>query len=323
VENPSDLLLTLYRAAREQPLEQFQDFTLRLIKPLLQFDGAFWGTGKLLGAGVAVHTAHLHEITLEHILEWQSLNPQDKVIPAVVASPGRPTVFHSPTLFTGNGEAPMRAFTKRAGWQASMVTAFLFPASNGAQWVSLYRPDPDHLYSDREQRLAQFLMPHLVEALTINRALHLQSLYGENAGHDGALAFCDHSGFLNYADPGFVSLLMTEWPNWPGGRIPSPLLEAVSASSNGRSYVGKSLRADARKHGDVLYLRARPRCSFDRLSPRESEVAYLFANGRSHKEIAKSLDLSPATVRHHLSGIYAKLDVHGKAQLALLVRQLR
>jgi DNA-binding NarL/FixJ family response regulator len=60
----------------------------------------------------------------------------------------------------------------------------------------------------------------------------------------------------------------------------------------------------------------------DRLSRREIEVARGFAEGRSYKEIAKRLDVSPTTVRHRLARVYAKLDVHDKAQLTRLVSQL-
>jgi len=53
------------------------------------------------------------------------------------------------------------------------------------------------------------------------------------------------------------------------------------------------------------------------------DVAQRFAEGYSHKEIAKLLNISPATVRHHLSEIYATLGVHDKAQLARMMRPSR
>lgn len=39
-----DLLLTLYRSAREVPLEEFQEQALTLLKALLPFDAARWGS---------------------------------------------------------------------------------------------------------------------------------------------------------------------------------------------------------------------------------------------------------------------------------------
>lgn len=55
------------------------------------------------------------------------------------------------------------------------------------------------------------------------------------------------------------------------------------------------------------------------LSPREAEVARLFGQGLSYKAVARALDSSPATVRHHLRQAYAKLGITSKVQMARLV----
>ena len=61
------------------------------------------------------------------------------------------------------------------------------------------------------------------------------------------------------------------------------------------------------------------RAPADRLSPRERAVASEFSNGKSYKEVARSLDISPATVRHHLRVIYEKLGVSDKGELSRLL----
>jgi two-component system response regulator NreC len=53
------------------------------------------------------------------------------------------------------------------------------------------------------------------------------------------------------------------------------------------------------------------------LSEREREVLQLIAEGRSNKEAAEVLGLSPATVETHRSNILQKLDVHNTAGLVL------
>jgi len=57
----------------------------------------------------------------------------------------------------------------------------------------------------------------------------------------------------------------------------------------------------------------------ERLTPRESQVAKAFACGRSYKEVARELNLSPVTVRHHLREIYTKLGLTDKVELANLI----
>jgi DNA-binding CsgD family transcriptional regulator len=52
------------------------------------------------------------------------------------------------------------------------------------------------------------------------------------------------------------------------------------------------------------------------LSPREIEVLKLVVAGKSGREIAEELVLSPRTVERHIANIYRKTGTHGRAQLA-------
>ena len=45
-------------------------------------------------------------------------------------------------------------------------------------------------------------------------------------------------------------------------------------------------------------------------------LAQAYAAGRSYREVAEELGMSPVTVRHHLRSAYTKLDVQDKAMLA-------
>jgi DNA-binding CsgD family transcriptional regulator len=46
------------------------------------------------------------------------------------------------------------------------------------------------------------------------------------------------------------------------------------------------------------------------LTPRESEILDLVAEGKTNPEIAEVLGIAPTTVRRHLENVYAKLGVH-------------
>jgi DNA-binding NarL/FixJ family response regulator len=54
----------------------------------------------------------------------------------------------------------------------------------------------------------------------------------------------------------------------------------------------------------------------DCLTAQESAVAQAVAEGRSNREVADALFLSPRTVEYHLSSVYRKLGVHGRGALA-------
>jgi DNA-binding CsgD family transcriptional regulator len=51
------------------------------------------------------------------------------------------------------------------------------------------------------------------------------------------------------------------------------------------------------------------------LSERERQVARLYTDGQSYKQIGRSLGVSPATVRTHLNAIYRKLEVSNNVEL--------
>jgi LuxR family maltose regulon positive regulatory protein len=50
------------------------------------------------------------------------------------------------------------------------------------------------------------------------------------------------------------------------------------------------------------------------LSPRETDILSLIAEGLSNKEIARSLYIGPETVKSHLKSVFSKLGVERRAQ---------
>ena len=59
------------------------------------------------------------------------------------------------------------------------------------------------------------------------------------------------------------------------------------------------------------------------LSQREVEVLKLIEAGCSNQEIAARLIISMATVKRHISNIYAKLGVQNRTQAVSIGRELR
>jgi LuxR family maltose regulon positive regulatory protein len=50
------------------------------------------------------------------------------------------------------------------------------------------------------------------------------------------------------------------------------------------------------------------------LSPRERGILELIGQGRSNKEIARQLGISPETVKSHIKNMFTKLGVERRAQ---------
>lgn len=65
--------------------------------------------------------------------------------------------------------------------------------------------------------------------------------------------------------------------------------------------------------------RQRPQIGWASLTPVERDVVRLVAEGHTNAEIARRLFISVNTVKKHLTHVYAKLDVDGRAELAAQV----
>lgn len=57
--------------------------------------------------------------------------------------------------------------------------------------------------------------------------------------------------------------------------------------------------------------------TFDGLTPREKEVLQLLAEGKTNKDVAALLDVSPYTVESHRTNLMQKLNVHNTAEIVL------
>ena len=69
-----------------------------------------------------------------------------------------------------------------------------------------------------------------------------------------------------------------------------------------------------RAHAAFPQRRGAPATGADGLSPREREVLRLLAGGDTNGQIAATLGVSINTVERHVSNLYRKLDVRGRAE---------
>ena len=75
-----------------------------------------------------------------------------------------------------------------------------------------------------------------------------------------------------------------------------------------------------RARGELLAAGVRPRrlalTGVDSLTPSELRVARMAAGGRTNREIAQSLFVTPKAVEYHLANVYRKLGIRGRADLS-------
>ncbi|WP_040156151.1 response regulator [Mobilicoccus massiliensis] len=93
---------------------------------------------------------------------------------------------------------------------------------------------------------------------------------------------------------------------------PEELIAAVRASAAGESALAPAVATR------LLDRMAHPRVE---LTPRETEVLQLVADGSSNATIARRLYLTEATVKSHLVRIFTKLDVTSRTQAVAAARR--
>lgn len=114
----------------------------------------------------------------------------------------------------------------------------------------------------------------------------------------GARGYCGHGITGALLQKAIKTVLRGEL--WAGRQIVSELIDEM-------------VSADKRKK-----LLPRAKMSLDGLSPRKQQIAALVVEGIINKEIANRLNISEATVKAHVTGIFRQLKVSRRLDLARL-----
>jgi DNA-binding NarL/FixJ family response regulator len=178
------------------------------------------------------------------------------------------------------------------------------------QWIALFRSTGDS-FSEAERQSLIAVWPHIVRAIKSNHRHYLERQVAERTGR--AAALMNQEGVLEAEDAGFRAALLDEWPQFSEKRVPDAVLQCWYA---GMTFIGERIRISMQAHREYVLCHAMRYSAPEALTRSERVVAYQFASGLSHKQIAKNLGVSQNTIRSHIAHAYEKLDVHNKASLA-------
>jgi DNA-binding CsgD family transcriptional regulator len=312
-----DTLLAVYRAAREETNERFQDIGLGVLRGQVPFDSGRWATGNATAHGVVFDTVHL----VDEFPDWKNayveISPFDHAAKFVVTHQGMTGNFHFGSYFAGPANLAMRDYTRRYRHETALITCNGEGNSGLLFNISVFRANPDDLFSEQERAFVQTIYPHLTEAWKINQALHMERARSGHSPARWSVAICTPGGNILLAEPVFIEALCAAWPvsQRPADTLPAPVLAALQSGLP--QYKGEQhVYRFERKH-ELALVRARPRVPLDGLSARELNVARLVCAGHSHKEVARLLGIAPATVRNHLQAIHDRAHIHTNTDLVV------
>lgn len=305
----SAITLELQRLAQNKDIEHFHHAALSCISQLLPFDSAWWGRAALIDGLPEEHHSYLYKLPRSYLPDWQSIRHIDVTVGKVHDNLGQAVIVDMRNPASGPG---LNWLGELYGIGQLLCVAYVDPQTHLSDHLTVYRAPDAPCFTGQDCLLLNNLMLHLVAAVSANQIRTLVAMRETlTSPRNLALAVCDQRGVLQCAERGFVDLLLSEWPQWSGPALPVPL--------NQRGHEGKHIHIEASAVGDQFLLAARLNRALPQLSPRENDVAQGFGEGKTYKEVARDLGLSPNTVRHHIRAIYSKLGVKDKARIAHLL----
>jgi DNA-binding NarL/FixJ family response regulator len=123
-------------------------------------------------------------------------------------------------------------------------------------------------------------------------------------------SFSDQARILAALDAGAVGYLLKDVD-------PAELVRGVRAAARGESPLHPKAARSLLSSRQAGAAEARPERPNVELTPREAEVLALLRQGLANKQIARSLGISQATVKAHLTSVFQRIGVTDRVQAAV------
>ncbi len=128
----------------------------------------------------------------------------------------------------------------------------------------------------------------------------------------------DHHVLLQAVEYGVMGIVLKT-------QKPETLIKAIMKVSAGEVWLERSMIAHAlsrlSSNHDLTKTNSE-KTNINQLSKREKEVIILIGEGFKNKEIAAQLNISEATVRHHLTSIFSKTQVSDRLELLVYAHRV-
>jgi len=303
----STRLLALDRLPADVSPSRLMSEGLGGLRSLVPFDAAWWGesSGGMDGLAPRNWLSGRINLSADFAREWNRISMSDRFasesmrrLDTVVCEVG----YADP-------EPAVEAFSRRHGLYHVMAITRALPGSGLLQFVSLYRHRTSPPFEPVHRVLFEQFSAHLMQRWSARIA----ALVGDVGSAGEAHGLVDGAGDFVYVGARLALVLRERYPQWDGTRLPADL--AVATRGPHATLKLGTRRLGTRQCGDLVLLSLAPQRRAALLPPREMSVALLYADGRSHKEIARAAGLAPATVRTYLRGAYLTLGVSDKVAL--------
>ena len=316
-QDANDLLVQLYASSQAQPMAHFQNAALALLKPLVAFDAAIWGTATTGADGIEIHSFHLHNKTPDMVAGYEEVKHLDSASSGMFDKPKVTRAFNTNSFFARRDQQPIRDFMTKFEQPNFLLSTDLRAQTNSTAsllyWLTLYRASKSAHYSSADVEWLNMFAPHLKQALTLNQALHLPKPEVSRRGGElrRATGIVDIKGHVYGHDENFMQLVSKAY----GEDMRLPLDLTAQLSRDKKVFIWQHLVVQCHAEHGLIIVKLREKTLVDALTLCEKEIAVLVAQGRTYKQVAIELGKSPSTVRNQIQTLYNKLQVNNVAEL--------
>lgn len=317
----SRVIAEVHAGIFDHAFSEFRALALELVRPILAFDAAVWGSGVF--SAKTMLTANPigldAQAVLEYATRWQG---PDQLRDATAEHPGRALRYEDIMSLEAFRASPFyREYLRPNGVEHVMGIVQRDEVTDLAEVIFLLRAETSPPFSDVDARLLELLLPHLCSAWRHRQITH-HNEEARNSGEPGlysieGYAIADADGLAQAVGDTFCTALRTVVPDWRGPRLP-PALQPLLDGTWPSLALGDYLFTARPSSGSTIMAVART-ATAGGLTPAEIRVARLFSEGWTHRQIAEKLGTSQSTVRHQIAAAYRKLDIHSKAELTRFV----
>jgi DNA-binding CsgD family transcriptional regulator len=345
-EQDADRLLEgVARIAEPLTLPNLREESILVVHSLIPSVSASWNEIN--------STGNIDAVSVPEVVRWPGMDEA-----FVRALAGHPVIAHIRKTNDGRPRA-ISDFWSIAQFHASPLYQDLYQKLSTEDQLSFTVPTPDVLigvainrdhvgFTTRERTIANLLRPHILQAyrnaVANEQVGKLMSIVDDlTSDHEAGLVVLNGVGSADEPSPAAAALLSRWFPGQSASGLPQQVDEwlrnldteasrrptwPLVFEEGGRRLVVRKIVAIEPSDRNVLHISEHPagRSGQDLtrlgLSPRQSEVVRMAADGQSNAEIARDLGLSVRTVEGHMAQALERLGVRSRTAAANLIHQL-
>lgn len=323
LESYNQSLLRLFSHTNETDPDTWLRNAVEELRQLVPFDSAWWGQVRPASDEQMAKNCMHGSIGLrpDFSTDWNQLSEHDDFAQRSMQHLGK-AIFSNNEKYSDDypildANPAVNAFCHKHGICHCLAITLNFPNSGLQFFISIYRRAGRKRFYAADGFLLEQFSPHLLNGwIQI-----LQRMYASQPStnwHEQALT--NHAGKFVYIGSQLSQVLDARFQDWQGSSLPNQLLQTLP-EPNSRSTLGTHSDMLAQPCGSLTRISLLHR-NEDSLSPRELKAAWCYAEGQSYKEAARTLGVTPATVRTYLQAAYRHLKVKNKVELLSALEQL-